>query len=449
MAITIRQEPTTPNLANSDLLYVVTSNRSSQPQYQFVVDIKDASNTLIQRIKQQPNPSSKGVFNIGAIVPTQLGPTDNVWDTSVVSPNTASGADFKVFFGEEYGSSVSSSVTLYSGNSDVVGEPAKSGSSYYFNLDGHLNELAALNWNWSSGSKYDEEDASDDTDFEHQNGLTAFNTQSVYLGDYGTISFLNGNLAGDPDATNAQNVFAAVYKFYNSAGSQIGSDQFIYNETIYNDPATEQWGDVYTSQSEATRLVHFPTGPQNIVDAGINNVTSSAYYTINFCQQGTDYAPYELGSFGKYRFEIGECSGFDPIRFAWKNQYGVWDYFNFTKANNRTATISRQEYTQTFIDYSTTSNSVTYDRGRRGRNNYYNDVTKQRQANSDWLSQTDADNVRELFFSTNVFTQRPNGEWWPVVITNASITEKTNNLSQKVFQYSANFEYAVGQRPRL
>jgi len=414
-----------------------------------VVDIKDASNTLIQRIKQQPNPSSYGVFNIGHILTTQLGPTDNVWETSTVASNTACGKDFKVYFGEEYGTSVSSSVTLYSGNSDVVGAPAKTGSTpFYFNLDGHLNPNDAVNWNWDSGSKYDEEDAADDSVFQHQNGLTAFNTQSVYLGDYGTISFLNGNLNGNPDAVNAQNVFAAIYKFYDSAGSQIGSNQIIYNETIYNDPAAEFWGNVYTSQSEATRLVHFPTGPQNIVDAGINNVTSSAYYTINFCQQATDVEPYEDGSFGKYRFEIGECSGFDPVRFAWKNQYGVWDYFNFTKATNRTSAITRESYNQTFVDFSTTSNSVSYDKARRGKTNYYNEITKNRQANSDWLSQTEADNLREMFFSTNVYVYT-DSSWIPVVLTDANITEKTNNLSQKTFQYTVNYNHANEVRPRV
>jgi len=451
MAITIQQDPTSPNIVNSDLLYVCTSNKTSEAQMQFVCDIKDGNNTLIQRIKQQPNPSNKAVFNVGQIMTGYFSNADRIWETAVVAPNTGSGLDFNVVFGEEYADSVSSSVELYDGiQNATTGSPALSGSDYLFNLYGHLNELQLANWNWQSGSKYDEEDASEDVTFSHQNGLTFFNTQSVYLGDYGTISFLNGNINGSDTLVteSAQNVYAAIYKFYNSAGSQIGSDQIIYNETIYNDPATENWSDVYTSQSEATRLVHFPTGPQNIVDAGINNVTSSAYYEINFCQQGTDLAVLPEGSFGKYRFDIGECSGFTPVRFAWKNQYGVWDYFNFTKANNRSANIQRKEYTQTFVDYSTSTNSVLYDQTRRGRVNHYNDVTKQRQANSDWLSQTDADNLRELFFSADVYVYDDLYDWVPIVVTTAQISEKTNDLAQKVFQYSLAYEYAVGQRPR-
>jgi len=78
MAIIIQQQPTSPNIANSNLVYLATSTQVNQPQFQFVVDIKDDNNTLIQRIKQQPNPSSKGVFDLGNLIPTTLGPTDRV-----------------------------------------------------------------------------------------------------------------------------------------------------------------------------------------------------------------------------------------------------------------------------------------------------------------------------------------------------------------------------------
>lgn len=447
MAITIRQQPTTPNIANNDLLYVLTSTQTSQAQFQYVCDIKDNSGTLIQRIKQQPNPSAKAVFNTGQIMTGYFTNTDRIWDTAVVAPNTGSGLNFQVAFGEEYATSVSSSVVLYNGITATPGEPAKTGSVNYFNLFG-VNESALdlNNWNWNSGSKYEEE-LIDDIVFTHQFGLTTFDTQSVYEGDYGTISFLNGNVSGPPNVTQAQNVYVAIYKQYDITGSLLSTDE-IYNDTIYNNPTGEQWIDVYTSQSQATRLVHFPTGPQNMVDAGITLAPTLDYYTVNFVPQATDATPSDIATFGLYTFNLGDCSGFTPQRFAWKNIYGVWDYYNFIKANNRTSTIDRKEYTQTFVNYSTTGNSVPYDQTRRGRNNHYNDVTKQRQANSDWLTQTDADNLREMFYSADVYFYEDSYGWIPVIITDASITERTNDLAQKTFQYAVNYEYAVGQYSR-
>jgi len=449
MAITIQQQPTSPNIANSNLVYLATSTQVNQPQFQFVVDIKDDNNTLIQRIKQQPNPSSKGVFDLGNLIPTTLGPTDRVWDTSIVSPNTSSGADYKVYFGEEYGTSPSSSTLLYNGLGTGTGDPAQSGSDYYFLLDGVTNPNELVNWNWDSGSKYDREDASDDSIFTYQNGLTPFDTQSIRTEDYHTISFLNGNLDSEPKPDFAQNVFAVTCRQYDSAGVEISSS-IIYNETIYGpDPTTKIWFQVYTSQSEDTRLVHFPAGPQNFSDAGLPISSSCAYYTLTFNQQGTDGFSFDSGIWGQYRFNIDNTNCYYPgVRFAYKNQYGVWDYFNFTLAESTTSNISREEYKQTFVNFSNTDNSVDYNTERRGRNNYYNNIDKVRTADSDWLTQSDADNLRELFFSTDVYVQTEAG-YLPVVFTQTSITEKTNPRTQKLFRYTAEYRYANGIRPRL
>ena len=451
MAITIRQEPTTPNIANSNLVYTCTSTQATQPQFQFVVDIEDESGTLIQRVKQQPNPSSKGVFDLGQILPTQLGPTDRVWDIDEVTANTICGADFVIKFGEEYGTSPSSSVTLYDG-AGGAGDPNVTSSAYYFMIDGVLNESQLTNWNWNSSSFYSEEDTDGSTTFDYQFGLTSFNTSSVRLGDYHTLSFLNGNLAGvdggSVDSSEAQDVYSMTIQQYNSAGTLLDTD-YIYNLAGPRTSNTELWDDVYTSQNETTRLVHFPAGPENLVDAGITLQSTLAYYVLTFNNQTTEPGINTNGVWGKYRFDITDANcGYDGVRFGWKNQYGVWDYFNFGLAETTTSNIERQEYKQSFVNFSTTSNTVSYNRERRGRTNYFNDVTKIRTANTDYLNQTEADNLREMFFSTDVYVQRPSGEWWPVVIGSTNITEKTNPRSQKLFRYTVEYSFANGQRDR-
>ena len=68
-------------------------------------------------------------------------------------------------------------------------------------------------------------------------------------------------------------------------------------------------------------------------------------------------------------------------------------------------------------------------------------------ANTDYLTQTDADNLRELFFSTDVFIQ-DGTEWLPVVITSANITEKTNPRTQKLYRYTVEYRLANEVRAR-
>jgi hypothetical protein len=145
---------------------------------------------------------------------------------------------------------------------------------------------------------------------------------------------------------------------------------------------------------------------------------------MTFYNQSAEPGVNYNGMFGEYRFEIDSANcGYPGVRFAWKNEYGVWDYFNFNLAESTTSNVGRESYEQTFVDYSST-NTVTYDKARRGQSQFQNRVNKTHTAESDYLTQENADNLRELFFSTNVYVQEGT-TFLPVVITNASITEKT------------------------
>ena len=459
MAILISQQATTPNLANNNLVYEVTSSLYANPQFQYICDIKSGS-TLIQRIKQQPNPSGYGVFDIGMIVTSNVGPTDQVWMTPTVQTQTTCAKQFTVLFGEEYGTSVSSSVSIYNGITNAVtGSPARSGSSYYYNLDGTLDPNDKVNWNWNSGSKYSNQQIND-LEFTYQRGLTDMPaTQSVRIYDWATISFLNGNLNGAANsATNAQDVYAMVVDQYDATGSLLIQNIY-YNVSTGADnggpraTTTQLWSQVYTSQSQDTRLIHFPAGPRNI-DEGAGLESGLAYYNVTFCEQfaGTSSINTD-GIYGKYRFDIVDAScGYDGARFAWKNKYGVWDYYTFPLAQTTIDNIDRQTYKQTFVNFSTTSTTVSYDRARRGETQFVNKINKNRTAETDWIDQETADAMLELFYSTDVYMQDQtpySGIWLPIVVTNATLTEKTNPRTQKLFKYTIEFTLANDTQNRL
>lgn len=454
MAINITQNSTSPNIGNNNLVNSATSTLSSNPQFRFVVDIRDSGSVLLQEVKQQPNPNDTGIFDFGSIIPTYLGPTDPVWKIANVTNNTACGKDFKIRFGEEYATSTTGSTTLYTGeNPASAGNPNISGSDYIFLLDGVTNPNDLIDWNWNSGSKYEEESTDGLTSFNHQFGLTAFNTSSVRVGDYHTLSILNGNLAGvigsAVDSSLAQDIYCVVYRQYDAANTLLDTD-ILYNTAAGpRTTSAELWSDVYLDQDETTRLIHFPAGPQNIEDAGVPILSDdTGYYTMTFYNQTEEPGVNYNGVFGEYRFDIDSANcGYPGVRFAWKNEYGVWDYFNFNLAESTTSVIEREQFEQTNVNFSGT-NTSPYNKARRGEKQYQNRVNKTRTAQSDYLSQTDADNLRELFFSTNVFVQ-DGTEFLPVVIDNASVTEKTNPRSQKLFTYTVNYRYANNERPRV
>jgi len=460
MAISITQQPTTPNLVNNNLVFEVTSSLYTNPQYQYVCDLKSNTGALIQRIKQQPNPSGYGVFDVGMILTSNVGPTDQVWTTPVPQTNTSSADQFTILFGEEYGTSVSSSVTIYNGITNATGgSPARTGSQYYYMLGGTLDPNDKVNWNWNSGSKYSNQQIND-LEFDYQRGLTDMPaTQSVRRYDWATISFLNGNLNGAANsATNAQDIFAMVVDQYNITGGLVIQNVY-YNVSTGADnggPRSTQsqlWSQVYTSQSLNTRLVHFPVGPRNI-DEGAGLEADTAYYNVTFHEQFAGTSSYNPdGVYGSYRFDIVDANcGYDGARFAWKNKYGVWDYYTFPLAQTTIDNIERQTYKQTFVNFSTTATTVTYDKARRGNTQFINKITKNRTAETDWIDQETADAMLELFYSTDVYMQDQTpytGLFFPVVVTNATLTEKTNPRSQKLFKYTLEYQLANDTQNRL
>ena len=450
MAITIQQSPTTPNMANNNLVYAVTSNSSSAPQYQFVVDLTlSGSNTLLQRIKQQPNPNNTGVFDMGSIITNYLD-SDNSWKAAPFVTASTAAKRFQVKFGEQYGTSASSSVILYTGVGAVTGSPAVTASAYLYTINGLVDPNDKINWNFPSASYFTASAVSTTTTFSKQNALTnAPLTQSIQDGEYATISLINGNFTDS--TSSAQDIFAVSVVVYNSASVEVDSFDLTNITSNGGGPRTNigtLWSAIATSQTAGTQLLTVGIGPQNLSDDGNTLQTDWAYYTVNAYGQKAASTINNSGSYASLRYEKqGPQCGYDGVRFAWKNEFGVWDYYTFTLQTDKAFSIERANYEQTFVPYNS-NYPVPYSKERRGVINYYNKPIQTQVANSDWLDQDEANWLKELFFSANVFYQEGT-EFYPAVITSVDVTEKTNPRTQRNFQYAIQFQVANQINPRI
>jgi hypothetical protein len=450
MAITIRQSPTQPNMVNNNLIYAVTSNSSSAPQYQFVADLTlSGSNTVLQRIKQQPNPNAVGVFDMGSIISNYLG-SDNTWKAAPFATSSEAGKRFQVKFGEQYGTSASSSITLYSGVAAVSGSPAVTASNYFYVIDGLVDPNDKVNWNWPSGSYFTASAVSTTTTFSKQHALTnAPLTQYIQDGEYATISLINGNFTNS--TSSAQDIFSVSVVVFDAANVEL--DSFDLTNIVSNGGGPRLnigtlWSAVAANQTAGTQLLTVGIGPQNLADNGNPLQTDWAYYTVNAYGQKAASTINDSGSYASLRYEKqGPQCGYDGVRFAWKNEFGVWDYYTFTLQTDKAFGIERANYEQTFVPYSS-DYPVPYSKERRGVVNYYNKPIQTQVANSNWLTQAEADWLRELFFSANVFYQ-DGSDFYPAVITSVDLTERTNPRTQRNFQYAIQFQVANQINPRI
>ena len=104
MAITINQQPTAQNYSYNELVFVlfsdsVTANNRNAIEFSFVIDITVDGNTF--RYRKQPNPTLRGIIDIGKIV------NDNLeWEVKALGITSSADAEyqiktFSVVFSEE------------------------------------------------------------------------------------------------------------------------------------------------------------------------------------------------------------------------------------------------------------------------------------------------------------------------------------------------------------
>ena len=437
MAITINQQPYFPTAANSDLLYVITSNSSSSPQYQFVCDIQNQSGTVLSRLKMQPNPSGYGLFDVGQIIEDYLS-YDPMWKSAGFYPATESMKQFKVAFGEELGTSTSSSITMYNG-SNVAGAPAKSGSILYM-FNGVVNPNDG-DWNFNTSSYFSGT----------QRALTNMpHTQSIRVGEYATIGAFNGHFA---TGSSSYNDLYKISVYIRNGNTPLYNGEFGNTTSVNCGPrsfAQFTVGALYNSVSGSTttpmRYLNFGYGPGNL-----SQFTSNPTWD-NFSVIGWTLDPeaetLTTQSIFDYRFERDtECTAYDGVRFIWLNEYGTWDYYTFTKADSKNTQVSRTSYTQPYVPYSTTEGAARYNISRRGATTYNTQYDDTMTVQSDWLTQEFADWVRELLESPEVYVQEGTNIL-PVVIQNSSVDWKRNPASQKMFTYNITYKYANQRRAR-
>ena len=149
MAITILSKPNTPNVTGTSLVYSISSSQVPQYQFRYIADLYDSGST--DRLARFSYPfNSYGTCNISLARPLDdYLDTDYNWKysrsdyTGGVTSIVTSAKIFDIKFGEQYGTSYSSSVTSY---------PALTTASIKLFKGSVYASETTNGYNWDSGS---------------------------------------------------------------------------------------------------------------------------------------------------------------------------------------------------------------------------------------------------------------------------------------------------------
>ncbi|NDD84632.1 hypothetical protein EBZ38_10255 [bacterium] len=324
---------------------------------------------------------------------------------------------YVVRIGEEWGTSSSSSVTLYTGlATNATGSPAVSGSNFYFVWNGAADPQdkltqSATSYNWNTSTR----------------------------------PYLTGPLSGS--------------KWFPTQTTPTVTDANFSRSVCLTDmprSSTDTWATSIATFSDSLngykyQLMSVAIGPGHTQFSSWAN--SNWSYAIVTLYGQLNNAPNIDGTAIWDQFRLNRTyknCDYPGIRLAWKNYYGAFDYFTFNLQLDKSNTISRESYELNPVPYSATAVPFAMDRTRRGTKQYYNTIQQNWTANSDWVDTQNANWLKELFFSTNVFYYDENySNWLPCVVTSADVIEKTNPISQKLFNYQIQIQPALQPNPRL
>jgi len=288
------------------------------------------------------------------------------------------------------------------------------------------------------------------------NGFLTDMPVSVYARkeDYGTMAFFNNlnptQYSFETKGAPSEGVDYIRFIMYDSTGAVIGTAIDMENRAtnggwsgINPDPANG----TFQSTAGAVRYLFAGVYPANLrgwngaFQTAINNGTLS-YYTFQAYNEGEMSQLYTVNL-------ISECR-YEPIRLAWVNKHGAWDYYTFMKKSTRTLSTKRTQYQKLDGTWNNSTYNLSINQG--GRKSFTTNTTEKIRINTDYIGERDAVWLEQLQTSSEVLIMKDyfGGAGTAVIrrfnepctVTSASFVKKTV-ANDKLIQYTFEIEKAV------
>jgi hypothetical protein len=159
------------------------------------------------------------------------------------------------------------------------------------------------------------------------------------------------------------------------------------------------------------------------------------------------FANWNNGSARRAKFAtifIQACGKFDPMRLAYLNKYGVYDFFNFDLVSKTSFSVEKKGYERNY------SGSIYEADGIRVKNInpiYYTKETQSWKIISDYLTDSQAEILRELYSSPLVYMNLVNDNYitpsWIPAKPTATTYEVKKTAVDKVFNIELDLEFQL------
>ena len=461
MANCVIQQSTLWNLftAGEDIIFVISNDDAvaNQVKVKFVAKVHigttqpnlSSNLDLIGTFKTTPNNAGVGIFNVRNVIENYVKADHTAsmnssykGTVSTVDPyplhlidrfslNTNTVRHLAIRFEVEFLDQDPASNTY----GQIISTGAINSSDYKF-FNGYLKYTDELQ---SSGNNFGYFKINDFYPATGARFLTnAPTTQYANFGDYGTLAFLV------PTSFMAYNAGKIELNYFNDNGTPLGSAH------TYSITDAQGAYDTYNNSSEDT-IIYVGVYPGNIEGfsptawAGLVSGGLS-YYTVNLKSTGGGSVSETI----TINLNCPNLRGYESIRICWLNQWGVWDYYTFTKKSIKTLSTQGTTYTQLEGTWNESTYQLSSFKG--GKKSFRRNATEKIVINSDFVSESYNVMFEELINSPEVYllqglqadgtyivTDLLNQYVTPVRVSTSNFARKTV-ANDKLIQYTFEIE---------
>lgn len=421
MAITVDDTPNAMTVKGQKLIYVCSSDNTTETGFKYIVVVKDSGATQIAKFYIPANPAGSLIFDLRQVVYglVNVDTVDSQQSDGIIH-NLPHASDqqvtiapqgskkFTVEFGEYY---------------DSTEDLALETETIYI-TDGSLNPA----------------DGYQNTMPEFDSALT---TDRGFLLNREEEYFPLGDVTGVIIETNESEWGVVAFK-YDSTGlfsSTADAIQYgIYDSggTLVGVKTTQSLGASYGGASTGStdgedKLLYFGAYPSNINSANspiiINfqpqSVANWSYYTMRLWDSGLGAAA------SRYLIFVNTCppQKHQQAQLAWTNTVGGWEYLSFNGRTNHTVKSKSKEYTKTLASYAGTT--FGYDTFDRQTTPFHIDTELMYTLTKANSSDVDTRLMESLAKSKNVMVSLTPSEWLPVTVEGANFEMQPNVISKQ------------------
>lgn len=410
MSITILQKPNNNQPAQSPIIFSVVTSGSqayTASEFQYTADLyiwsglPEDSGSYLYSARKYPNASGSGIFDFNRLINSTL--------TDLSAENSSNIKYYKANFGFRYlsGSSYVTQSALTEVSTSISGTLLTSYDGYAIFPDDINSTLTDIDGCYPFMTD------------------TCTVTQSIQLtdsselgsGSYRAIPIWRGQ--GNPQISSIQ-ITASYANGSTTTASEIISDVNTVSgsKLVYNSKGFpgDNWASLPTSSAGF-----------DLVSYRVNAISGSGAImsTLN----------YEIEA---------ECY-YTPVKIAYKNKYGQFDWFNFYKRHDSTFNTDQRLYQPQLGSWS--SQTLSYSKFQTRAQRYIVDATEVLSVNTDYIQEGYNDLFKQLLVSDEIYWVIDNvGTVRPLTVQTNSLQFRTH-VNVKLIQYTIVFD--LGQPFKL